>query len=785
MLLKKMVRDLWKHKGTYLSSMILIIIGILIYNMFSILYDSFSYSLDKYYEDYKFAHGTVKIVNMPKDSIDDILRISEIKNASGRLEKRVRLLDDDREVIFQFMSYDSQNSNRLNDIELIEGRMPEPDTLEIIMGNYYFNAMNLEIGDLIPVIVNGKEYKLTIVGYGRSPEFIYAKKNDNELISDPKTFDLVYMPYESMSKLFRLKNQVNNVAFTLYDENKYEQVKIDLKKIMNKYGIQEITSRDEQISHVTTRQKLDGIGSMTQSIPMIFLLVSGVIIYIVLKRVIEQERTQIGVLKAFGITDLRILVHYISYAVIIAMIGGSIGAYIGIVSVPGLIELLGTGFNMPFVTAGLYQNYVIKSFLLTLIFSVISGYAGAKNCIKLLPADAMRPPVSKVSKEGLVDKLYWLIEDFDIKINLALRNIFRNKGRSIFILLGIAITAALLTFPVAMDNMYSSMLSDQFEKIEIYDMKLSLNSYVNRDQIVKEIVNKDGIKIVEPMMQLPVEIYNDWRSEEISIISLPLNSNLYHLFDSNEQLVELNSDGLMLSHWVAKKLKIEEGDTIKIKSSLFRNDQIQELKVTKIIPQYIGSNGYMNIDIVEKLLEGRDIANILMINGSEKALRKLAVDYKRSDVISTFDFREDISGQFDTYLEQTTAVIGILVFFGLMTGFAVIYVSLTISMSERNRELATMLVMGMSEKEVHQVLIIEQFIIAIFGILAGLPLGKLLLVAFAESSSTEYLVMPANVPASAMVFSVFMTIVAIIIPQIIGRKKIDKIIVTEALNARE
>jgi putative ABC transport system permease protein len=154
-------------------------------------------------------------------------------------------------------------------------------------------------------------------------------------------------------------------------------------------------------------------------------------------------------------------------------------------------------------------------------------------------------------------------------------------------------------------------------------------------------------------------------------------------------------------------------------------------------------------------------------------------------MIATFDYSEKIAGEFLQFMDQMTKTIGMLVLFGMVTGFSVIYVSLTISLSERNRELATMLVVGMSPGEVHKILLIEQFIISILGIFLGLPLGKLMLVAFAESSSTEYLVMPSEVPFNAMVFSVITTIIAIIIPQIIGRMKINKIVVTESLNARE
>lgn len=785
MLLKKMLRDLRRHKGTYLASMVLVLIGIMVYNMFAILHESFEYSIDEYYEAYHFGDGIMKVRSMPRSSVDAIQQMPKIKKVQGRLEKRVRLLDEDSDVIFQLMSYDHEDEARLNDIQLLGGRMPDPRKSEIIMGNYYFEAMELSLGDEVDVIIAGNRQRLTIVGYGRSPEFIYAKKNDNELISDPKSFDLAYMPYTSMSKLFNLNHQINNIAFKLYNSEDFEEVKKELEDRTYKYGLISIRERDEQVSHMTTMQKLEGIGSMTNTMPMMFLFISGIIIYIVLKRVIEQERGQIGVLKAFGYSDGRILRHYISFALLIAIVGGAIGATIGIAAVPGLIASMAVGFNMPFITTGLVEKYIIKSFIMATGFALLSGYAGAKKCMKLEPADAMRPPVSKASKAGLLDLLDGVLRYLDMKTKLALRNIMRNKGRSLFIFFGTCITAALLCFPMSMSRMYDKMLADQFTIVETYDLKMTLQQPMPRQEVIKEIANRQGILRVEPMMHLPVEIHHKWYSKETVIIGMETKSQLYHLYNMEDQEVPLNQEGVMLSHWLAKSLKVQVGDAILLKSPYFKGDQLKEVKVTGIIPQYVGTNGYMNIVGMDSLLDGQNLTSSIMVKGSKEGIDQLSEDYQEVEAIASFDLREKLANKFLEFMHQATMATNMMVFFGFIIGFAVIYVALTISLSERNRELATMLVIGMSPSQVHQVMIIEQVILSFFGILAGIPLGKAMLIGMAETSSTDYFVMPSIVPLKAILFSVVMTVIAIILPHVFGRRKINRIIVTEALNARE
>ena len=256
MLLRKMLRDLFNHKGTYIATMILITMGILVYTSFSMLHDSFEYSINKYYDDNNFADGTLKVTGMSKSIEEEINSLSGIYKAEGRLEKRVRMLNKKTEVTFHFISYNSKDENRLNNIQLIEGRMPNPKKKEIIIGNYYYKAVGLSLGEYIPVVINGNKENLKVVGYGRSPEFIYAKKNDTELIANPKTFDIAFMPYESMSEMFGLENQINNVAFKLYKGVEFNDIKTDIKEIIYKYGIVSLTDREDQLSHTTTNKSL-------------------------------------------------------------------------------------------------------------------------------------------------------------------------------------------------------------------------------------------------------------------------------------------------------------------------------------------------------------------------------------------------------------------------------------------------------------------------------------------------------------------------------------------------
>ena len=226
--------------------------------------------------------------------------------------------------------------------------------MKIWIDNKFFEANNLNLNDEIEIIVSGKKRKLTVVGVASSPEFIYSLRTAADLYPTPETFGIAFVPLKSMEKLFSDERTFNELVFTMEPGTDFDKVKAELEVKINPYGLKSLIPREEQISHLLLSEELKGLVTMSKILPIMFLSIAAMILYITLKRLIEQQRGQIGILKADGYTSQEILFHYMSYALLIGLVGGIVGVLSGAVLSYPL-----TSIFQVFLTPGLEEVFLV------------------------------------------------------------------------------------------------------------------------------------------------------------------------------------------------------------------------------------------------------------------------------------------------------------------------------------------------------------------------------------------------------------------------------------------
>ncbi len=787
MLFRKMVRDIWLNRGTYIASATIIALGLIIFNVFSIGYDNFRISQDAYYEEYRFGDGFAEVEGISSSDLNKLSRIPGIRKIEGQLVKDVKLsgTKEDKNVYIRLISYDPQVIAPLNDFRVLRGVKPNGNN-QIVMGNKFFSENALELEDTLKVICGGKLSTLTIKGVGQSPEYIYALRTDQDLYPDAKTFGIAFVPIETLERLNSSRGQVNQISFQMDGSVEYKFIEAQLKSALKEYGLKTIYARKDQKSNLVLNQELNGMQTMAKILPILFLTVAAMIMYIMLKRLIETQRQQIGVLKAFGYKDRQILMHYISYAVMIACVGGIIGSLIGNVLVIPFTEMYQKMFNMPLQKASFSLLYFVKGMAIVTVFSVFAGIQGAKATLKLEPSEAMRASVPKFGKAETLLKFDFIIKKVNLIGRLALRSIVRSKGRSIFIILGMTFTIALLGMAWSFKDMLNAMIVDQFDKVQIYDMKIAFTKPVDEALALREISKYHDIKQIESLAEVPVKLKHMGLSKEVILIGLDENSQLYQLYDDYGNPVYCKENGLILSERLSEILDVKVGETLYL-NSLYMKDVSEDkpVKVVAIIPQYLGLNAYMNLKVIPTILDQAPFSTSILLNGKESVLKAIKEDYRNSEMVFGMDEKKDILDRYDEMMQMFMSMMGMLCLFGVITGFAVIYASTIISISERKRELASMLVIGMNYKEVLSVVKTEQWILSVMSIILGIPLMKIMVVGMAVEMNNDVYTMPTTLSFETIIVALILTGLSIFIAQLTIKKKIDEINLIEALSMKE
>lgn len=788
MLFKKMMRDIWNQKGTYMACVTIMVIGLMTFNLFSIGYDNFSQSRAVYYDKMNFAEGFATIKGMPVSELKTLEGLDEIRKIEGRLVKDVRIIEegDSSNAYLRLISFHPEASKSLNQFELQSGSLARSGQNEIVLDSKYYGATGRAQGDKITVAVEGRVIDVTISGSGRSPEYIYALRTDQDLYPDPEKFGIAFVPYESMKSMLRAGQSVNDLSFIVEKNHTYKDAEHALRERIESYGLLDIRARKDQKSHLLLKSEIDGMKGMALAMPMVFLGVAAMIMVIMLKRLVEKQRGQIGVFKAFGLTDYQILLHYIGYALVIGTTSGLIGSLIGNILVIPFTKMYQTMFNMPLIMPDFSLKYGLMSLVLALMFSMFAGYQGVKNILKIEPAEAMRPPAPAASKESVLERVQFLWKRLTMISRIAIRNMLRNKGRTGFVFIGIVLTYAILGLPYALKENMDIMIYDQFDTVMVYDMKVDLERPVKQQEAVEEIMQTAKVEYAEPLMEVPAVFYHSGYKKEVSVLGIKTDSKLYKLYDKEGQEQDLSEQGVILSQQLADKLHVSVGQDVLLKSPYARQTkETVSVKVMKIIPQYLGLNAYMNEETLSQLLDQPRFATSVIGQTSLDGVHEVRERFNDSSTVFGVNASEELIDKYSEMMEMMGAMLGMFVFIGILCGFSIVYASSMIALSERNRELASMLVIGLSYKEVKRVLYLEQWYTAGVAFLIGMPMLKVMVEGMSSMMANDVYTMPTKVSLIAFVSAGVLTVLSIMLAQWRLGKKVEKIKLVESLSIKE
>ncbi len=781
MLWKKVWRELIANKAAYLACITVIAIGLMLFTSMSVIFEGLSEAKDNFYTDYRFADGFAHVRGISQTHVDRLASVDGVTRLEGRMVKDARVFAPEREenVYLRLISIVPEQVTRLNDVLIVEGALPAAGSRGVLLDFAFLQANGLHPGDTIPVIIAGRQVELTVTGAALSPEFVYAMRNPMDIYPDPETFGIAWMPLSVMQNLFG-EETFNDIVFSLSDGHIYEDVESRLKPRLESFGLESIYAGENQLSEAMLRQELQGIQSMVTSIPLLFLIVAATILYILLKRMVEQQRGQIGILKAFGYSSREIFSHYISYALVIGALGGLLGSLLGFwLSYPlmGIYEMF---FNLPGLTGQFSVYYLVLGVLFSTGFGALAGYFGSKGVLRLQPAAAMRPPAPPIARQTLLERwrLYW--DNLTVQGKMATRNAFRNLGRSFFTLIGVMFAFSLIATTGYFLSITDVLIYDQFTRVQTHDVKVVFTAPTDSWDARLELSRLPGVKRFEAYLEVPATLNHNWHEKSTVILGVESESEMYNLLTKDGVRVDIPSEGIILSQNLAENLQAKVGSRLEVESP-YAKDSPVDVKVVDIVPQYLGSNAYMEITALGRLLGQGNISTAALLSVEEDAFPYLKDRYRESRGVFSVDEKGAMLKKFNELMESFSYTYWIMALFGMVTGFAVIYNSGVVSLSERKRELASLRVMGMTPGEVLQVLAFEQWFVSIFGMLAGVPMTMLFLHGMASAIDDDLFSFPVILELRPFIIGTVGTVLSIWLTHWVISRKIRQLSMVEVL----
>ena len=556
-----------------------------------------------------------------------------------------------------------------------------------------------------------------------------------------------------------------------------------------------ILDRQQNAGYVSYMQDTDRVANLAQVFPIVFFIVAALISLTSMTRMVEEQRVQIGTLKALGYNKLQIASKYIIYATLATVIGGLIGLVIGFSILPKVIaDIYAMVYDVPDVILEFNMTYATAGMLAAMLCTIGATVISCYKTLKQKPAALMRPKAPKPGKRVLLERITFIWKRLNFTKKVTARNIFRYKKRFMMTIIGVGGCTALIIAGFGLRDAISSMIPSQYGKIDLYNISVTLkDEYKN-----EELENIDNIlknyEYTEDVLNANVQSVTIDKNDNTQSIQLIVPQNVEKLSNfivlesrtDNDEKYVLDDTGVIITEKLSKLLDIKVGDEIKILNS---DDKECNVKVNAITENYIYHYIYMTPNLYNQLYDTRIGYNVVYVNTTD--MEELEEDelgeqiLSNSDYISGVTFMSNTENIFAEVMNNMDLVVWILIISAGLLAFVVLYNLLNANITERIRELATIKVLGFYDKEVYDYISRETIILTVIGMLFGIGGGYFLTLYIIKTCEIDMLMFNPQITVWSYLFGVIITAVFAIIVNIITYFSLKKIDMIESLKSVE
>lgn len=783
---RKLFRELLYQWGQLVAIALVVACGIACFVLMLSAYHSLELTKTEYYDLYRFAQVFTELKRAPASLRARIAEIPGVAQVQTRIVVDVTLDVPGLEepATGRFISVPARREGMLNDLFIRRGNPLEPQhPEEVLLSEAFAEANNLQVGDTLGAIMSGRWQTLKITGIALSPEYIYAVSGGSSIYPDDRRFGIFWLNQESLAKAFDLDGAFNSVALTLMPEANEEKVIASLDRLLEPYGGLGAYGRNDQVSNRILSDEIKSLEVSATILPTVFLAIAAFLLHIVLSRLVATQREQIGVMKAFGYSNLQVGWHYLKFVVVVFSGGAVLGVAIGMWLGQGLTQLYADFFHFPILRYEADVKLVIMALLVSGGAAVMGGIVSVRQAVFLPPAQAMRPEPPATFRPTLVER-WGLQRLFSPTGRIIIRNLERRPWRSGLSTLGIAVAIAILLTGFYIGDALSWLMKVQFQIVQREDVTIVFNE--PRPASTRyAIARLPGVLRSEMFRSVPVRLRHQHYQYRLGLTGIEPQGQFRRLIDRHLNSVPLPPAGLVLTSKLAEILHVQLGDTLTLE--VLEGDRpTREVQVTGFVDETIGLSAYMEIGALNQLMrEGGTVSGAYLAVDSTKS-EQLYRQLKQTPAVGGVTFRDAMLQSFEEISAQNLKVMtAILVTFACIITFSVVYNSARIALSERGRELASLRIIGFTRTEISVILLGEQAILTLLAVPLGLLLGLGLAGLMAQAYSSELYRLPLIITRSAYGYTVLAVLIAALLSALLIYRQLQKLDLIAVLKTRE
>ena len=720
---------------------------------------------------------------------------------------------EERPVGFDLPSYDidTEAQTLVNVPELTSGRFPLTDK-EVALDDQLLTTLKLDLGDYVTFRTDSGSVELRVVGGVFSPKYVGIFERGNSTIGNGSSDGFAYAGGNALGKLGS-KLPIAALLQTTYTQaevvlkkpegissfsQEYDDLVAEASDAIEAYGETVdgswyVDDRSANAGYSDYRDNTERIAAVGDVFPLIFFIVAALVSLTTMTRMVEEQRIEMGTLKALGYTTFTIACKYMLYAGVACVSGGMIGCVIGFKLFPGVIlSAYSIMYRIPDIQMPFRPDIAWASILSILACTGLATLAASGMSLKEVPATLMRPKAPKAGKRVILERIPFLWKRFNFTWKVTVRNILRYKKRFFMSIVGIAGSCSLLVTGFGVKKSIFGIVDLQFN--DIWQMDIQAYTYEPLPRVEMEnLLESNPAYAQATSVMYCNDTICDAQSEEqrtgnVHVLAVRDNGELQgkiQLREMDGAPLTLGDDGAIITYKLAEIFDLEAGDTF----SVISGGQSYEVTISAIAESYVHHYVYMSEAYYQKVFDKTLEYNGFMLNLAEglteadrnQVMEDLLKESRMYTVQELISLYEDMNNTLGV-LNYVTLVL--IVGSALLT-FVVMLNLTNINLGERKRELATLRVLGFYDKEMYQYIFRENNTLAVVGAALGLAFGKVMHNFVIRTCEVDLVMFVRDAGTASYCYSFLLTVVFSMLVNLMMRKKVRSIDMVESLKSAE
>ncbi len=782
---RKLLRDLTRLKGQAAAVSLVMACGLAMLIMARSLIHSLETTRAEYYQTNHFADIFASLKRAPNDLGARLAALPGVATVQTDLAVPVTLdLPGIAEPASGLVrSLPDFGAPELNRLFLRRGAWLAPGARdELLVGEAFAKANALNPGDTLTMLLHGRRQTFRVAGIVLSPEYIFESR-PGAALPDSRTYGIFWMPYKAVATAWDLYGAFNHVAVTLSPGAGEQPVIAELDRMLRPYGGLGAYGRKDHPSHIRVSDEIRVLTILSIGFPSIFLSVAAFMTNAVLSRLLALQREQIAILKAFGFTNRAIVVHYLKFAFVLVAAGLVFGLLGGVALGHKLVLMYELFFKFPDLQFLLDGNAVAIALGVGLGAVTVGVFSSVRQAAKLPPAEAMRPEPPASFRPAFIERTA-LRRLLSHSFRIAVRNLERRPVQALFTVAGLALATALLILPNTFKAGIADILDFKWDVNQRQDLNLGLVE-PSSARLAHELAQLPGVTSLEPSRFAAVRIHFQGRSRQIALRSLIPGAMHSRAVDHQQREIPPPADGLIVSAKLAEVLGAKVGDLLVVEALEGRRP-VKTLPLVGLAEDFTGIAAYMELHAINRLLGEGDVITGASLGLDMSKRAEFLAALKKIPRVSTVAIKETMRQAFrETTAQMMGLIQSIYLMFSVVVAFGVIYNNARISLAERARELATLRVVGMTQREVGAIIVIELVILAALAVPLGLALGTGFATVIISTVNTETVRLPLVFTSYTYSFAVVVVTTASVLSALVVLRKLKQLDLIATLKAPE